>query len=250
MTCRVTRNNVIFDLDGTLVDSSGDILRSLGAACLRCGLADLTAGIVGRSTIGPPLPEMVRSLSPGISEAQLCKVVAEFRDHYDQSDLGETTTYAGIDQLLSELAADGVRMFVATNKPSRPTQRILQRLRLDFLLSDVITPDGLSTEDKGKREMLGTLIRRWNLATPTTFLVGDSPSDIVAAHAWGLASVGVLYGYGGAEQIALAGPTHCAPSVEALRNILGNSLGRGTRQESHRQYPGTTSVSHQLGALQ
>ena len=247
MICPVTMRNAIFDLDGTLVDSSGDILHSLRAAYFRCGLADLSARIVDRSIIGPPLQDVVKSLSPEISELQLRTIVAEFRDHYDRSNLGETTTYVGIDQLLSELVAAGVQVFVATNKPSHPTQRILQHLRLDSLLSDVITPDCLSTEDKSKREMLGVLIRRWNLETTTTFLVGDSPADIVAAHAWQLASVGVLYGYGRAEQIALACPTHLAPTVESLRTILRNALGSGTRQESRPECPAIASRTHKLG---
>jgi N-acetylneuraminate synthase len=212
--------DLIFDLDGTVVDSSGDILGCLVQAYLRCGFAEFADRVPAAPPIGPPLPEMVQQLSPELSEDDLRRVVAAFRHQYDHSDLASTSPYPGIPSLLQELSAPGVRMFLVTNKPKGPTAKILDRLNLTSLFLDVVTPDSLPHQRATKLEMIRHLSRLRELSASKTIVIGDAASDIEAAHAAGMVSVGVLYGYGKPSDIAAARPTYVAPTVDSLRSLL------------------------------
>lgn len=212
--------NVVFDLDGTLVDSSGDILRCLALAYDRCGFEEMADRVSRQSIVGPPLPKMVEQLSPELSADDLRRVVAAFRQDYDENDLASTSHYSGIPGLVRKLVASGLCLFVVTNKPQGPTRKILDRLKLATFFRQVITPDGVPGKELSKRDMLGHLAQACGLAPSRTLVVGDAASDIEAAAAAGMASVGVLYGYGRPRDIVLARPAYVAPTVDALERLL------------------------------
>lgn len=208
--------SIVFDLDGTLVDSADDILDSVVAAYRDAGFAEHSPGVIDRSIIGPPLAEMVRRLTPAFSEEEVVRVVAAFRVRYDQSAYPKTLPYEGVRETLRELAGRGVRLLVVTNKPSRPARRILERSDLDRVISEVMTPDTASASSGTKAAMLGCLAQRSGLQQESTLVVGDMPQDIEAAHENGLLAAAVLYGYGRPDDLRRAGPEMTLPRISDL----------------------------------
>lgn len=212
--------NIIFDLDGTLVDSSTDIRNCLKKAYIDCSM-NVTAKAVKNLFIGPPLAEMIKLAMPDITKAEVVKIIREFRKHYDNSDYKRTILYDGVKNVLKLLAKAGVKMFIATNKPIVPAKRILSSLNID-VFHDVISPDKTSKKQRDKAQMISHLIDIWALPKENTIFVGDSGSDVLAARCNGISSVAVLYGYGGKEDIKNSRPDYIIEHISGLKKIVLN----------------------------
>ena len=123
--------NVIFDLDGTLVDSVTGVQHAMQTAW-QAVYPTIPCPDV-RNLMGPPVREMFRRLAPSADESLLNRLETGFRQAYDSDGWQMTTTYPGVIQALNDLQSAKVRCFGVTNKPCRPTQRILKRCGLaDF----------------------------------------------------------------------------------------------------------------------
>ncbi len=211
--------SAIFDLDGTLVDSSSDIKACILEACARRGIDDIAARITGIFVVGPPLPEMLRSLLPELAEGQLSSLIATFRSLYDNSRLTKTFVYPGASEALERFRAAGGTIMVATNKPGLPTRRILAKVGLSDRVDDVVTADDLPAGVAAKSDMVRHLIAKWNLERSQTIVVGDMPADIEAAHANGGVSAAVLYGYGDAQQLSAPADRGCWNPSEICMSV-------------------------------
>lgn len=206
--------NIIFDLDGTLIDSSRDIMDCLKQAY---SMANVKEGLtISKKIMGPPIREMIKKITPDLSDKDINGIVQNFRSLYDNSDLHKTTAYEGVHDLLKSLKDNKRELFLITNKPSLPTKKILDTLKLNYF-RDIVTYD-LTGADKGM--MIRALIEKWNLERPQTVMVGDSTADIIAAKDNNILSVGILYGYSGEKDIMKAGPNFIAEDMESLRRIL------------------------------
>ena len=191
-----------FDLDGTLVDSAPDIRTCLFEALRECEIE--THGMIERFKIGPPLDAMIRLMDPDITEARLVSVVASFRKRYDQSAYPLTVPFAGVESLLSILKSSGFPLYVATNKPSCPSKRIVDKLGWHFFEA-ILTPDSFPGSRCNKAQLLQriTAERRYN--PRNCLMVGDLPEDVEAARTAGFSSVVVSWGYGNANDLAQCG---------------------------------------------
>jgi len=135
---------VLFDLDGTLLDSLPGIEYSARAAFAECGLA--IGEIELRTLIGPPIRTILAKMAladttGGLSEEQLDRLVQAFRASYDSEGWRRTPHYAGAAELLRELCAQGKRLFVVTNKPRPISLRILEAGGTLGLFEEVVTRD-------------------------------------------------------------------------------------------------------------
>jgi phosphoglycolate phosphatase len=220
----VLLNTIIFDLDGTLVDTSGDIIDCLKKAYQKCKISLRDAAIT-RSFIGPPLTEMIKSATPHISEGETSAVVREFRRCYDRGDYRRTKLYDGVRELLINLLDAGVRLFLVTNKPRVPTGKILKILDMNFF-RDVVTPDVQTGHAYDKTEMVYFLIRKWGLLKAFTAIVGDSPSDVLAAHSNGIVAISVLSGYGDPGELRASKPHYILDKTTDLYNFIENQRGQ------------------------
>ena len=191
--------NIIFDLDGTLVDSLPGIEESARAAIGRVlpdePMPDL------RSVIGPPIATMIAKLWPGLPGECAVLLLAEFRSHYDREGCLLAQAYPGVGEGLARFFASGVRLFVLTNKPLAPAVKILSHLGFMKYFACVSAPDSAPPFDSkpvGARQ----LAEKYALVPAATILVGDGADDAASAAACGFIFIAAAYGYGRAAEEA------------------------------------------------
>lgn len=183
---------IIFDLDGTLVDSSPGILASLSSAFHETGLKPsrpLTAAL-----IGPPLRDTLVDLCECDEQAPLEQLIDSFKAHYDNIGYLQTHPFSGINDMLHALADKGIPMHIATNKRSVPTEKILRTLGWTTLFNQVLSPDSFTPSLTSKALMLAQLLCDAELNPQHCLYVGDRIDDYHAAQenslAFGLAEWG------------------------------------------------------------
>lgn len=185
---------LIFDLDGTLIDSKLDLAHSVNAARAHFGLPALDVETIGQY-VGNGAPVLMRrAMGDGMGEEDVRKALDYFLSYYDQHNLDYTRTYPGIQEALAQLDAAGVRMAVLTNKPVRVSTRIIEGLGLARYFAKIY--GGNSFEQK-KPDPVGvnTLLAELGAARERTLMVGDSSVDIRTARNAGVKCCGVTYGF-------------------------------------------------------
>jgi phosphoglycolate phosphatase len=186
---------VIFDLDGTLIDSAGEIATALERTFRELGHAPLPLGEV-RNLIGRGVPSLVeRALAKvGGSGEGLGHAVERFEAHYAQTVGTAAALFPGVRPGLETLAAARYAMSVVTNKPRYFTQQLLEGLGVaGFFTAIVAGDDGIRRKPHG--DMLVAACERMGSAPPATLMLGDSDNDVVAARAAGCPVWCVPYGY-------------------------------------------------------
>ena len=216
--------HLIFDLDGTLVNTKADLAAATNHMLQELGLPLLSVAQV-ESFIGLGARVLIeRAL--GQERAHL---VAEgftlFMDYYDAHLLDRTRPYPGMETLLTVARDQGKCLSVLTNKPEQPTRAILSGLGLLDYFSAVIGGDTLS---KRKPDPQGVFVLQQAVgrALTETLLIGDSEIDMRTGRAAGIATCGVTWGFGHAG-FETCPPTFLVETVPALRQIvMGPSLSR------------------------
>jgi len=192
---------LVFDLDGTLIDSAPGISASLKAAFNSAGRS--MPGAEVRSVIGPPIGVIARKIDPTLTDAEVKLIEQEYRSSYDSEGWRETVAFDGVVETLSRLHAAGWRLFVVTNKPSVPTGKILALLKIESALEAVFSRDSRTPRYASKTEMLADLMAIHKLEPGSTAMVGDTQEDGEAALANRLQFVHVSYGYGTVSDAAM-----------------------------------------------
>lgn len=212
---------ILFDLDGTLVDSRPAIVNGLNATLRALGERERSeAELVPR--IGPPIHETwAWLLGRPVDEVE--DVVAAYRERYLNTMLDGTLIYDGVPELLDRLTADGHLLGVATSKAQHAARTILEHLGLAHHFAAIRGPVPPSVEEKAAT--VARALDALDLATGEgAVLVGDREHDIHGGHAHGLLVIGAAWGYGppgelenaGAEAIA-AVPLDLLPLLESSR---------------------------------
>ncbi|MFZ4740813.1 MAG: HAD family hydrolase [Bacteroidales bacterium] len=194
--------NIIFDFDGTLVDSQADIKDSLITAIYNIKTVSIDSSSL---KIGPPLEEMIKTILINVSQEETKKIVNSFRTIYSESGFNKTFCYGGIENLLKIFKKTNKRIYIATNKPEYLTKKIIKKLNIDFF-DDICTVDIIEGVFLLKKEMISLLIQKNKLNRKTTLMIGDSASDVSSGIENGIATIGVGYGYESKEQIMKANP--------------------------------------------
>lgn len=184
---------VIFDLDGTLVDSKQDLCNSVNATRSYMGMEPLPDDVVA-SYVGNGAPVLIkRAMGEGATEAQLEAALAYFLSYYREHMLDYTRDYPGVRECLAELRGRRVKMAVLTNKPVRFSKEILVGLKLGDYFFQVYGGNSF-VEKKPHPVGIETLIEEAGTSRDRTWMVGDSSVDVLTARNAGVRSVGVTYG--------------------------------------------------------
>jgi|SRR6185312_29572 len=200
----MTQQAILFDLDGTLVDSVPDLAAAANGVLAELGRPPLGLAQVTRM-VGDGVPALVeRALAAsGVVDTPLRVALDRFLALYEADPTRLTRPYPGVPEVLDQLAASGWRLGVCTNKPERATRSVLAGLGLERFFRVVLGGDSGPTRkpDPGPlRAALGAIG-----GTPgNAVMIGDHRNDIVAAQAAGMAVIFARYGYGSATLAGLA----------------------------------------------
>lgn len=215
--------SILFDLDGTVVDSQPGILASCQAALRALGhpAEDLDIG----GLIGPPLEDVLNVVLARFGDHRVDQAVAAYRDHYGSTGYRATTAYPGVGEALDQLRALDATLFIATSKRTVFARKILEHLKLIDRFAGVYGSEPDGTFDR-KAELIAHVLERHKLLATSCLMVGDRRHDVEGARANGVATVGVLWGYGEADELRTAGALHLAAGPPDLIGIAGAFRGQ------------------------
>lgn len=185
---------IIFDFDGTLIDSAPAILEAFSAALQTHGITPHVA--LTHTLIGPPLAETLRRISGSDDAALIGALSDSFKRHYDTTGVAATRPYPGIETMLDALAAAGIPLHIATNKRLSVTRAILENLGWQERFVSVYALDMSAPPLPGKAHLLTRQLAEQALAPARTRYIGDKREDGLAADANALAFGYAAWGYG------------------------------------------------------
>ena len=193
--------HVIFDLDGTLVDSLPGIAWSVDEALRSRGLSRApyrSRSFTGdlRSLIGPPVRDILTAVSGINAPEALDRLEESFRSSYDSAGWRRTICCAGVPEMLLQLRNSGMDLRMVTNKPSLATGNILRELKLAGFFQQIVCRDSRTPPFASKAEMLNDLLNRQGMQRAECLMVGDTAEDGRSAQAAGIACAIVPHGYG------------------------------------------------------
>lgn len=186
---------VVFDLDGTLIDSAPDMHRAVNRTLADLGCAPLSLTDI-RTMVGDGAAALIaRALAARhCINADPTTALAQFLEHYEAEPTAVTRTFPGVPETLQRLQTSGLTLAVCTNKPTGLTNTILERLAIDQFFVRVVGGDSLPFRKPDPRALL-EVINGFGTPTPATLMVGDSEVDAATAHAANVPFVLMTYGY-------------------------------------------------------
>jgi phosphoglycolate phosphatase len=206
---------VLFDLDGTLTDPAEGITNSVAYALERFGIhvEDHTTLL---PFIGPPLKESFMRFY-GLSDADGERAVEIYREYFKPKGMFENQVYPGVPEMLERLKNAGLRLCIASSKPEVFVRQILEHFDLAKYF-DAVCGSELDGRRTDKAEVIAETLRRCPAERPV--MVGDRRHDVDGAKKNDLPCAGVLFGYGGREELTLAGADFLAADVAELTEWL------------------------------
>jgi phosphoglycolate phosphatase len=216
-------DTVIYDLDGTLIDSAKDMQMAVSHVLADHGLPAVTEDDVrifmgqgSKVTMGKAFAKYGKALD----EATLTAVTKEFVRYYEADPISHTVAFEGVADVVAHFARLGLKQGVCTNKFETPSRMILEHLKLMPPIADVAGADTFPVRKPDPRHIL-MLLARMGRDPKRTVMIGDSIHDVEAAHGAGLPAVLVSWGY-------TATPAHelGAEAVIQRFGALPEALGR------------------------
>jgi phosphoglycolate phosphatase len=185
---------VIFDLDGTLIDSSVDLANSVNATRAHLGLPPMEHALV-YSYVGNGAPVLIRkALGPEYPDDVVASALEYFLQHYRAHMLDNTVLYPGVREVLDQFREEGIRMAVLTNKPVAVSRAIVDGLGLHEHFRSVY--GGNSFEQKKPHPVgIETLMAENGASRERTLMVGDSTVDVQTARNAKVTACGVTWGF-------------------------------------------------------
>jgi len=217
---------LIFDLDGTLTDSKPGIVGCLRKVMDARGLKD--GGPLDRF-IGPPVEQWTAELLPDASDEERAALAREYRACYDTVGWSNNAVYPGVAEMLAQLDADGLHLFVCTSKHEHFAVRILEAFGIAGYF-EAIYGDKIDSTGHSKADLLARILSEHHIRHESVWMVGDRSFDIEAAHANGIRCLAVAWGYGSPAERAQADAIAETPAE--VRRILLAPAFRGRPQPS------------------
>ena len=198
----MTKRYILFDLDGTITDSSEGITKSVQHALKKLGIEENDQAML-RRFIGPPLDESFEKFY-GFDKEKALKAVDYYRERYSDKGIYENVLFDGIADMLEGLKSDGYIIALATCKPEIYVPRILEYFNVDkYFAAAGLADTGSLSETKSQ-----------------SIMIGDRKDDILGAKASGIDSMGVRYGFAEEQELEMAGADYIVETVEDIRGKL------------------------------
>lgn len=211
------KQHLIFDLDGTLIDSAPSILHCFELAFTSTNTALVTP--LTQDVIGPPLMETLKRLSGSEDVTLLDSLAVAFKQHYDTTGYQQSVVFEGVTTMLQQLQTQGYQLYIATNKRFYPTEKIMVHLGWNTFFNGVYALDYFQPALKSKAEMIGQVVKAHDLSIKDCLYIGDRLEDGQSADANQMDFTLVSWGYAG--EVAQCKPhwQRCA-QVEALPALV------------------------------
>lgn len=207
--------DILFDLDGTLIDSGEGIINCALQVLEHFGLP-LPSQEAMRVFVGPPLTDSFQRF--GVAADQIPEAIRVYRSHYMVTGIYENHVYPGIPELLEALRSHGHRLFVATSKPEFMTNQILERFDLIRYFTLIC---GASTDTcRNTKESVIAYLLEQSGGLESPVMIGDTVYDVKGAAYHGISAVGVSWGYGKCEDMREAGAVAIIDTTEELLAYL------------------------------
>ncbi|ARJ21921.1 HAD family hydrolase [Bacillus sp. ISL-8] len=207
----------LFDLDGTVTDPKKGIVNSVLYALEKVGIEELHVSELD-SFIGPPIQQSFVERY-NMNEGEVERAVFYFREYLKQRGLLENSVYEGIPNLLKQLKNTGNRLFIATSKPTIFARQVIEHFQLTNYFEDIIGSNLNGTRIKKEEIIAHILQQNEGLNKEEVVMIGDRKHDIIGANHNGIASIGVLYGYGSENELIEVSATHIAKDIEELHHF-------------------------------
>ncbi len=210
-------NNYILDLDGTIINSSNEVLlcfeKAFAQSNYKIDKSRLTPNV-----IGPPLKEIIKLIAPEINENDIEIVMENFRLIYDYDEHDISEYYSGVLEFLNKAKSSGKKLFIATYKPEKPTRRIEKQFKMD-MFEEIYTIDKFG-EHITKTQMINDILNKFNLKKEETVMIGDASSDVISAKEAGVTGIGVLWGYGDDKTNLIKNSDYVVKNTQELEEYL------------------------------
>ena len=207
---------LLFDLDGTLTDSTEGIVKCIEYALTKMGyeMPEDT-----NKYLGPPLYQSFAEFC-GMNEEQVNEAVRIFRERYSTTGLFENRVYDGIPEMLDRLKKGGKRIMVATSKPEVYAVRIFEKFGLAQFF-EIVGGANINGTRNYKHEVIEYVLEKAGISDRSSVLmIGDRRQDVDGAHKTGLKCMGILWGFGSIEELTEAGADYIAETPEKAADML------------------------------
>lgn len=209
---------VVFDLDGTLVDTLADIAWAINAALRATGLPTHPLCAL-RRFVGRGAAHLAACVTPAHEQHRSAEVFARFQQFYAARLVVESRPYDGVEPMLASLSARGVSLAVLSNKPDALTKQIVLELFPERFAAVYGQRDDVPM--KPDPAALHAIAAQLGVRTDELTMVGDSGVDVTTAKNAGALAVGVTWGYRPETELVHAGAHHVIAHPSALRMLLG-----------------------------
>ncbi|MBQ3145140.1 MAG: HAD family hydrolase [Clostridia bacterium] len=212
--------NILFDLDGTLINPKEGITNSVKYALEYFGIKVKTTEELYKF-IGPPLRESF-SQYYRFNEKDTEMAITKYREYFKEKGVFQNVLYKGVPELLNKLVSENKNLIIATSKAEVFAKQILDNLDISKYFSFICgsTLDGTRSK---KGEVIQYILSSTNLNPEDSVMIGDKSHDIIGAKQTKLDSIGVLYGYGNYTELQNAGATYIVKNITELQaQLLAN----------------------------
>lgn len=208
---------VIFDLDGTLLDTSRDICRILNFTLSKFSLPQITLEQT-MQYVGNGAAKLVERATPTISVKEREEVLRRYTKLFGESDNSQTFLYPEEEEALSALCAAGVKLAIVTNKPQKAADGAYAARLAQFKFEKVAGADGKPL--KPDPTLTLSVIEEFGLKRGECVFVGDGETDVQTARNAGIDCISVLWGFRSRECLSAAGATRFAESFSKLADMI------------------------------
>jgi phosphoglycolate phosphatase len=214
---------VVFDLDGTLVDTLDDIGSALNLTLASYNVPAMTRADI-MAGVGDGVDDLLRA-AIGTNPIVLTEFRERHRQNYRKNINAHGKLYDGVHDVLQFLSDQPIPVAILTNKPELPAKRLIQLFEIERHFKIIAGPDTYGVH-KPRPEGLQAIMKELNVAPEKTVMIGDGDTDVMTGKDAGTRTISVTYGYRSAEVLAALNPDALADSMSMVQSVLAEWISQ------------------------